>query len=136
MRPVAREAVIPIKADTDIVAARQHGRELATTLGFVLIDATLLATVISELARNIVRYAVRGEICFAPVQSGERVGITVVARHKGPGTTSASLPMQNGHYTSGDLGLGLLGVKRLMDEFRLVSDTHTGTTITIKMWKR
>ena len=133
---MAREALIPIKADTDIVAARQHGRELATKLGFVLTDATLLATVISELARNIVRYAVRGEICFAPVQAGERVGITVVARHKGPGTTSAALPMQNGHYTSGDLGLGLLGVKRLMDEFRLVSDTHTGTTITIKMWKR
>ena len=133
---MASEAVVPIKADTDIVAARQQGRELATELGFVSTDATLLATAISELARNIVCYAKYGEIVIALVQSGDRVGITVVARDKGPGIANISLAMQDGFSTSGGLGLGLPGVKRLMDEFHLVSDANAGTTVTIKKWKR
>ena len=133
---MANEAVVPINTDTDIVAARQKGRELATELGFVSTDSTLLATAISELARNIVRYAKYGEIVIAPVQSGERVGIRVVARDKGPGIANISLAMQDGFSTSGGLGLGLLGVKRLMDEFHLVSNANTGTTVTIKKWKR
>ena len=133
---MANEAVVPINTDSDIVAARQKGRELATELGFVSTDSTLLATAISELARNIVRYANCGEIFIASVQSGDRVGITVVARDKGPGITNISLAMQDGFSTSGGLGLGLPGVKRLMDEFHLASDANTGTTVTIKKWKR
>jgi len=133
---VASEAVILINSDIDVVAARQKGRELATELGFVSTDATLLATAISELARNIIRYAKYGEILIASVQSGERVGISVVARDKGPGIANMSLAMQDGFSTSGGLGLGLPGVKRLMDEFHLVSDVNTGTTVTIKKWKR
>jgi len=133
---VASETVVPINSDTDVVAARQKGRELAAELGFVSTDSTLLATAISELARNIVRYAKYGEIFIAPVQSGDRVGITVVARDKGPGIANISVAMQDGFSTSGGLGLGLPGVKRLMDEFHLVSDANTGTTVTIKKWKR
>ncbi|HEX4967382.1 MAG TPA: ATP-binding protein [Nitrospiraceae bacterium] len=133
---MASEAIILINSDIDVVAARQKGRELATMLGFVSTDSTLLATAISELARNIVRYAKHGEISIMPVQSGDRVGITVVARDKGPGIANMSLAMQDGFSTSGGLGLGLPGVKRLMDEFHLVSDVNTGTTVTIKKWKR
>lgn len=133
---MANEVVVSINTDTDIVAARKKGRELATELGFVSTDATLLATAISELARNIVRYAKYGDIFITRVQSGDRVGITVVARDKGPGIANISLAMQDGFSTSGDLGLGLPGVKRLMDEFHLVSDANTGTTVTITKWKR
>jgi len=133
---VASEAVIPITTDIDVVAARQKGRELATVLGFVSTDSTLLATAISELARNIIRYARYGEILISSVQSGERVGITVVARDKGPGIANISLAMQDGFSTSGGLGLGLPGVKRMMDEFHLVSDANNGTKVTIKKWKR
>jgi len=133
---VASEAIIPINADIDVVAARQKGRELATVLGFVSTDSTLLATAISELARNIIRYAKYGEILIASVQSGDRVGITVVARDKGPGIANTSLAMQDGFSTSGGLGLGLPGVKRMMDEFHLVSDANNGTVVTIKKWKR
>jgi len=133
---VASETVVPITTDTDVVVARQKGRELAVELGFVSTDSTLLATAISELARNIVRYAKHGEIVIAPIQSGDRVGITVVARDKGPGIASMLLAMQDGYSTSGGLGLGLPGVKRLMDEFHLVSDANIGTTVTIKKWKR
>lgn len=96
---MASEAVIPINSDIDVVAARQKGRELAVELGFVSTDSTLLATAISELARNIVRYAKHGEILIASVQSGERVGITVVARDKGPGIANISLAMQDGFST-------------------------------------
>ncbi|HSS31010.1 MAG TPA: ATP-binding protein [Nitrospiraceae bacterium] len=133
---MASETVVPITTDTDVVAARQKGRELAAELGFVSTDSTLLATAISELARNIVRYAKHGEIVIAPIQSGDRVGITVVARDKGPGIASILLAMQDGYSTSGGLGLGLPGVKRLMDEFHLASDANVGTTVTIKKWKR
>jgi serine/threonine-protein kinase RsbT len=133
---VANEAVIPINTDIDVVAARQKGRELATVLGFVSTDSTLLATAISELARNIIRYAKYGEILISSVQSGDRVGITVVARDKGPGIANISLAMQDGFSTSGGLGLGLPGVKRMMDEFHLVSDENNGTKVTIKKWKR
>jgi len=133
---VASETVVPITTDTDVVVARQKGRELAAELGFVSTDSTLLATAISELARNIVRYAKHGEIVIAPIQSGDRVGITVVARDKGPGIASIVLAMQDGYSTSGGLGLGLPGVKRLMDEFHLTSDADNGTTVTIKKWKR
>jgi serine/threonine-protein kinase RsbT len=133
---VANETVVPINTDTDVVAARQKGRELAIVLGFVSTDSTLLATAISELARNIIRYAKKGEILIASVQSGDRVGITVVARDNGPGIANISLAMQDGFSTSGGLGLGLPGVKRLMDEFHLVSDVNKGTSVTIKKWKR
>jgi serine/threonine-protein kinase RsbT len=133
---VANETVVPINTDTDVVAARKKGRELAIVLGFVSTDSTLLATAISELARNIIRYAKKGEILIASVQSGDRVGITVVARDNGPGIANISLAMQDGFSTSGGLGLGLPGVKRLMDEFHLVSDVNKGTTVTIKKWKR
>ena len=133
---MASEAVIPITTDIDVVAARQKGRELATVLGFVSTDSTLLATAISELARNIIRYANNGEILISSVQSGDRVGITVVARDKGPGIANISLAMQDGFSTSGGLGLGLPGVKRMMDEFHLVSDANNGTKVTIKKWQR
>jgi len=133
---VANETVVPINTDTDVVAARQKGRELATVLGFVSTDSTLLATAISELARNIIRYAKKGEILIASVQSGDRVGITVVARDNGPGIANISLAMQDGYSTSGGLGLGLPGVKRMMDEFHLASDENNGTKVTIKKWKR
>ena len=106
---MASKTVVPINTDTDVVAARQKGRELASELGFVSTDSTLLATAISELARNIVRYAKHGEILIAPVQSGDRVGITVVARDKGPGIANISVAMQDGFSTSGGLGLACLG---------------------------
>ena len=131
---MASETVVPITTDTDVVVARQKGRELAVELGFVSTDSTLLATAISELARNIVRYAKHGEIAIAPIQSGDRVGITVVARDKGPGIASTSLAMQDGYSTGKGLGLGLPGAKRLMDEFDIDSKVGVGTTITMTKW--
>ena len=133
---MASDTIVSIYTDVDIVVARQKGRELASELGFGLTDSTLIATAISELARNIVLYARQGEIVIKNSRAGDRVCIVVVARDKGPGIADIPQAMQDGFSTSGGLGLGLPGVKRLMDEFHLVSDANAGTTITIKKWKR
>jgi len=126
----------PISSDFDIVKARQRGRELAATLGFPPTDLALIATAISELARNIVRYADRGEIILSLVEKGEKRGIVVVARDDGPGIPDIELALQDGFSTSGSLGLGLPGCRRLMDEFDISSRNGMGTIITVKKWLR
>ena len=133
---MAEETVVPIKVDSDIVAARQQGRALASRVGFSSGEATLIATAISELSRNIVLYARRGEILVAAVQNGSRRGVVVVARDEGPGISDVRRATAGGYSTSGGLGLGLAGVRRLMDEFDIVSDVGIGTTVTAKKWKQ
>ncbi len=133
---MADEASVPISSDADIVAARQKGRALAAQMGFASTDLTLIATAISELARNIVLYARRGEIVLKSAEDGQRRGIIVMARDEGPGITDIPQAMQSGYSTSGSLGLGLPGVRRLMDEFEIVAEGGKGTTVTVKKWKR
>lgn len=133
---MADDASIPISSDADIVAARQMGRALASQMGFTSTDLTLIATAISELARNIVLYAKRGEIVLKPVEDGHKRGMVVMARDDGPGIPDIGQAMQSGYSTSGSLGLGLPGVRRLMDEFEIVSEVGKGTTVTVKKWKR
>ena len=130
------EIQIAIRVDTDIVAARQGGRTLAAKLGFNNTDATLIATAISELARNIIRYAKEGEIILSTLQKGGVHGILVVARDRGPGISNLEQAMKMGFSTSGSLGMGLPGVNRLMDEFEIDSRPGFGTTVMIKKWKR
>jgi serine/threonine-protein kinase RsbT len=125
-----------VSSDTDIVLARQKGRALAVGLGFSASDATLVATAISELARNIVLYAGQGEIILKRLDNGGRTGVSVVARDDGPGIPDIDHAMQDGYSTSGRLGLGLPGVRRLMDEFEIVSDAGKGTCVTVRKWSR
>jgi len=134
-RDLAEETVVPIRADSDIVTARQQGRALASFVGFSSTDATLIATAISELARNIVLYATGGEIALAAVEDSGRPGVIVVARDKGPGIPDVRRATAGGYSTSGGLGLGLAGVRRLMDEFEIVSEVGSGTTVTARKWK-
>jgi serine/threonine-protein kinase RsbT len=130
----AAETRIPIASDLDIVKARQTGRTEAAKLGFSSTDLTLIATAISELARNIVMYAREGEIIVRLVNSSERQGIVVIARDKGPGIPDVRQTLQDGYSTSRSLGLGLPGVRRLMDEFEIESQVGQGTIVTIKKW--
>ena len=134
--PLKDLARIPILSDQDIVAARQKGRALAQQLGFPNSDLTLIATAISELARNILRYAKTGELTLGIVENHGRNGLAVVARDQGPGISDVARALEVGFSTSGSLGLGLPGVKRLMDEFEIVSGLGQGTTVTAKKWKR
>ena len=130
------EVCVPVDRDADIVVARQKGRELAATVGLAGSDLTLIATAISELARNIISYAQHGEIIFQAVRQNGRRGIIVVARDKGPGIPDIALAMQDGFSTGKSLGLGLPGARRLMDEFEIQSVVGEGTTITMRKWAR
>ncbi len=127
---------VPIRSDGDIVLARQAGRTLASQQGFRSSDLTLLATAISEVARNIVSYASAGEIELSMVRQGSRSGVEVIARDQGPGIPDISLAMQDGYSTGRSLGLGLPGAKRLMDEFEIASEVGIGTTIKMTKWAR
>jgi serine/threonine-protein kinase RsbT len=128
------ETCIPIASDLDIIRARQTGRTEASKLGFSSTDLTLIATAISELARNIVMYAREGEMIVRLVRCSERQGIVVIARDKGPGIADVRQTLQDGYSTSRSLGLGLPGVRRLMDEFEVESQVGQGTIVTVKKW--
>lgn len=132
---VEKEVCVWIATDQDVVAARQRGRAMALGLGFSASDSTLLATAISELARNIVSYAGQGEILLRAVQNSGRPGVSVVARDDGPGIVSIEQALRDGYSTSGSLGLGLPGVRRLVDEFEITSEVGRGTTVTIRKWR-
>ncbi len=127
---------VPINSDSDTVTARQQGRALAAELGLSSSDQALVATAISELARNIVEYAVRGEIILQVAENGSRRGVVVIARDQGPGIPDIERAMQDGFTTGHGLGLGLPGARRLMDEFEIVSQVGQGTTVTVKKWTR
>jgi serine/threonine-protein kinase RsbT len=132
----AEPRLIPIAREGDVVNARQTGRALAAEIGFRGTDLTLIATAISEVARNIVVYAERGEIRVSPAHEGARRGIAVVAHDDGPGIPDVELAMRDGYSTGKSLGLGLSGARRLMDEFEIVSKVGVGTTITMRKWTR
>jgi serine/threonine-protein kinase RsbT len=133
---LAEEVEVAISSDQDIVLARQKGRVMAIELGFSSGDATLIATAISELARNILSYARRGEITLKIVHAASRQGISIIASDSGPGIRDIRQAMRDGFSTSGSLGLGLPGVRRLMDEFEIASEPGRGTIVTVKKWKQ
>ena len=130
------EKCVPIRHESDIVAARREGRTLGTQLGFSSGELTVIATAISELARNIVVYAKRGEIVLAIVEREGRKALQVVAKDDGPGIANVERAMSDGYSSGGGLGLGLPGAKRMMDEFEIQSEVGKGTTVTMKKWAR
>jgi serine/threonine-protein kinase RsbT len=129
------DITVSIKVDADIVTARQEGRSLANHIGFSGSDQVLIATAISEAARNILQYARSGEIVISRIQNGEKGGIQVIARDQGPGIKDIRRVMEDGYSSAGGLGLGLPGIKRLMNEMEIQSTPGKGTTITFRKWK-
>lgn len=130
-----RELCVPIHSNADTMEARRQGRELAVELGFSTIDRTFVATAISELARNLLHYAGEGEIRLRSDVRLSSVGIAITASDRGPGIADVRKALQSGHSASRRLGLGLPGVRRIMDEFDIESKPRQGTTITVKKWK-
>ena len=123
--PLDRDTTFAILSELDIITARRQGRSFVLQLGFSSPDATLVATAISELARNIVMHATRGEIVLRPLEHEGRSGVLVIARDEGPGIPIGAPPT----------GLGLRGTKCLVDEFEIVSAEGRGTTVAVKKWK-
>jgi len=137
--PPDGEQRIAIESDNDVVTARQRARELAAGLELTSTDQTLLATAISEIARNITTYATRGEVLLSIIrESGPpaREGIRVIARDQGPGIADIEQALQDGYTSGSGLGLGLPGARRLVDEFDIESAPSEGTTVTLVKWSR
>ena len=129
---------IAIVREEDIVLARQEGRAMAKNLGFGMVDQSRIATAISELARNIVRYADHGVVELRPLGTGtgtNQIGMEVIVSDEGPGIPDVELAMRDGYTTGNGLGMGLSGSRRLMDEFELESTTGKGTRITMRKWR-
>ena len=126
---------IGIRSSSDIVTARQQGRALAIELGFEGGDTTLIVTVIAEAARNIVDYAIEGEISIKAIQQGDKAGILIIARDTGPGIPDVARAVEYGCSTRKGLGMGLPGVRWLVDEFEIISRIGKGTCVTMKKWK-
>jgi serine/threonine-protein kinase RsbT len=129
------EKLVEINVDIDIVTARQEGRLLASQVGFSSSEQVLIATAISEAARNIIQYAGKGTILLKSVAEGNKEGILIIVRDSGPGITNIDQAMMDGYSSSGGLGLGLSGMKRLMSELEIISETGKGTTLIMKRWK-
>jgi anti-sigma regulatory factor (Ser/Thr protein kinase) len=128
------EAWIPISSDADIVRARQVGRELAARAGCTPTDLTMVATAISEIARNIVTYARGGEMEMRLVNQPGRRGIKIVASDRGPGIADVERALEDGFTTGTGLGLGLPGTRRLVDDFSISSELGSGTRVVMYKW--
>ena len=129
------EVRVAIDADADLVTARAEARAMAERLGFPRPDPTLIATAISEIARNIVVHVGRGEIVLRPIQEADRYGLEVIATDDGVGIRDVEAALRDDYSGRGGLGLGLPGARRLMDDFELASDADTGTTVTMRKWR-
>ena len=119
------EIHVSIETDADLVVARAEGRAIAQRLGFRPPDPTLIATAISEVARNVVVHVGHGEIIMRPLVHGRRLGVLVIVRDEGEGIPDVDAA----------LGLGLPGARRLMDEFEVKSQLGKGTTVTMRKWR-
>jgi serine/threonine-protein kinase RsbT len=130
------EVIVVIEHESDIVTARQKGRALAAEIGFSSSEQTLIALAISEIARNIVSYARRGQMTVMRLESAGRRGIEIVAKDEGPGIPDIELAMRDGYSTARSLGVGLPGARRVMDDFDLTSKVGSGTQVTMRKWLR
>jgi len=132
---IIRHETLPVRAEADVVLARQQVRKWALELQFSLVDQTKLVTAASELARNTLIYGGGGTMRVEVVETGLRQGLRLVFEDQGPGIEDPELALRDGYTTGGGLGLGLSGSKRLVNEFELVSAVGAGTRVTVTRWK-
>ena len=126
---------VTITSEADVVIARQKARALGAELNFSPTDLILIASAISELGNNLITHAQQGEIQMQRINGNGRVGIALVARDNGPGIPHPTRAVLDGYSTSGGLGLGLPGVRRLMDEFAIASGPDGGTIVSVAKWR-
>lgn len=132
---MAQRIIVDIQKNEDIAEARRKGRELSKSLLFGTVNQARINTAISELSRNIVLYAAHGRITIEHVLENNAVGIKIIAKDRGPGIKDIAKVMEDGYSTSGGLGVGLPGVRRLMDEFHIESSVGKGTEVTVIKWR-
>ena len=128
------EQMVKVKDDTDVIHTRSIVRQMAVEIGFSELDQTRITTAISELTRNIVVHASCGDVTISEVQKEGRKGIEIICKDDGPGIVDIDQAMRDGYTTSGGLGIGMTGARRLMDEFHVESAVGVGTTVVVKKW--
>jgi serine/threonine-protein kinase RsbT len=126
-------ARLPVNNLINVVTTRRQGLEMAKKIGFSLPEATKIAVVVSELARNISMYTDGGTITLIPY-NGERKGLKIIAQDKGPGIENVERVLTGGYTTSKGLGMGISGSKKIMDEFEIQTVIGAGTTIKAVKW--
>lgn len=126
---------ITINSDLDIVTARSVAREIAKNHGFGAVDQARIATAVGELARNIFLYAKTGQVTVRGLEQAGKNGVEIVCEDRGPGIPDIELAMQDGYSTSGGMGMGIPGARRLMSEFTIKSQVGQGTTVTCRKWR-
>ena len=130
-----KDETMPIRSSQDIVRVRQAAREWAIAQGLSLVDQTKIVTAASELARNTLDHGGGGTVRLEPINSETRRGLRLTFEDRGPGIPDIELALKDGYTTSGGLGLGLSGAKRLSNEFEIISRVGEGTRVTITRWK-
>lgn len=133
--PVVRDELLQLRSSHDIVVVRQEVRAWAVAQGLNLVDQTKIVTAASELARNALEYGGGGTVCIEALEEGPRKGLRLIFEDHGPGIADIPLAMTDGYTTSGGLGLGLSGARRLANEFDISSKPGEGTRVTIIRWK-
>jgi serine/threonine-protein kinase RsbT len=126
---------VPIIHEADVTRAMLEARMFAKNLGFTEIDTQMIATAVSELARNIIKYADKGEIIIDQIEKGYQKGVIIIARDQGPGIADIEQAVSDNYSSSGTLGLGLPGVKRMMDDFEIQSIEGQETMVRISKWR-
>ncbi len=130
-----REIRIAINRDMDIARAIVQAKRMSNQVAFAAVDQSKIATVVSELARNILKYAGHGHLILCALDYGTGRGIEIVAEDHGPGIDDTIRALTDHYSSAGTLGLGLPGVKRLMDDFELQSNPGVGTRVTVRKWR-
>jgi serine/threonine-protein kinase RsbT len=131
------EERIQIQTEQDIVVARQRAREIARSLGFGMVDQSRIATAVSELTRNVVRYATRGQgEAYIRTLGADQAGIEIIVADEGPGIENIDEALREGFTSGRGMGMGLPGARRLMDELTIDSVPGRGTVVTVRKWRR
>ena len=131
---VAHEVRVAVRSGADIITVRQQGRALAAQAGFSASQLTIIATAVSEVTRNIIDYATEGEMVLRLISAWGKYGVQIIATDRGPGIADIREAMRDGYSSNACLGIGLPGVRRLMDEFEIVSEVGKGTTVMMIKW--
>jgi len=130
-----KNETLPITSFNEVIRVRQLVRSWATELNFSLVDQTKIVTATSELARNTLEHGGGGQMSAEMVENGPKKGIKLTFQDDGPGISDLELVLKDGYTSSGGMGLGLSGSKRLVNEFEIKSEPGRGTTVTIIRWK-
>ncbi len=131
-----RPLFIPVHSENDLAVVAASVGAFASERTRDPVHLARIRIAALELATNVVKYAKRGRVEIRVLVQGSREAIELIVSDRGPGIADVALALQDHYSSGGTLGLGLPGVKRMMDEFELHSSAELGTTVRVRKWLR